>query len=133
VRRVRSRGQGSSAQATAVTAWIKNYRVACSAATIEYAAVRSGAGATAFVGAKGNFAGSDSALTAAVRSQASGRCGGAASRLPIAVGPIALAYNVAGVDDLRLKPVCWANPFISTDHNGVCASWAARACGGSPV
>ncbi|HEY0530523.1 MAG TPA: phosphate ABC transporter substrate-binding protein PstS [Actinoplanes sp.] len=122
-------GQGSSAQATAVTAWIKNYQVACSAATIEYTAVGSGAGVTAFAGGKGNFAGSDSALTAATRPQAAARCGGPVLHLPMVVGPIALAYNVAGVDDLRLKPATiarifagtitsWNDPAIAADNPG---------------
>jgi phosphate transport system substrate-binding protein len=122
-------GQGSSAQATAVGAWIKNYQVACSAATIEYSAVGSGAGVTAFVGGQGNFAGSDSALSAAARPQAAGRCGGPALHLPMVVGPIALAYNVAGVDDLRLRPATiaslfagtiktWNDPAIAADNPG---------------
>jgi phosphate transport system substrate-binding protein len=122
-------GQGSSAQATAVSTWIKNYQVACSAATIEYAAVGSGAGVTAFVGGRGNFAGSDSALSAVARPQAAGRCGSPALHLPMVVGPIALAYNVAGVDDLRLKPATigrifagtittWNDPAIVADNPG---------------
>jgi phosphate transport system substrate-binding protein len=122
-------GQGSSAQATAVTTWIKNYQVACSSATIEYAAVGSGAGVTTFVGGKGNFAGSDSPLNGTSKRQASARCGGPALHLPMVVGPIALAYNVAGVDDLRLKPAtiarifggtitAWNDPAIAADNPG---------------
>lgn len=122
-------GQGSSAQATAVTAWIKNYQVACSGATISYDAVGSGAGVTAFAGGTGNFAGSDSALTAASRASAQTHCGGTVLHLPMVVGPIALAYNVAGVDDLRLKPAtiagifggtitAWNDPAIAADNPG---------------
>jgi phosphate transport system substrate-binding protein len=122
-------GQGSSAQATAVSAWIKNYQVACAGATIEYAAVGSGAGVTAFVGGTGNFAGSDSPLSAIARPSATARCNGPALHLPMVVGPIALAYNVAGVDDLRLKPATiakifagaittWNDPAIAADNPG---------------
>jgi phosphate transport system substrate-binding protein len=122
-------GQGSSAQATAVTTWIKNYQVACSGATIEYAAVGSGAGVTAFVGGQGDFAGSDSALSAVARPQAQSHCGGTVLHLPMVVGPIALAYNVAGVDGLRLKPAtiagifdgtvtAWNDPAIAADNPG---------------
>jgi phosphate transport system substrate-binding protein len=122
-------GQGSSAQATAVATWIKDYQVACSAATIEYAAVGSGAGVTSFVGGTGDFAGSDSALTAATRPSAEAHCGGPVVHLPMVVGPIALAYNVAGVDDLRLKPAtiagifagtikAWNDPAIAADNPG---------------
>lgn len=122
-------GQGSSAQATAVSAWIKNYQVACSAATIEYAAVGSGAGVTAFVGGTGNFAGSDSPLNAADRPKATARCHGPVLHLPMVVGPIALAYNVAGVDNLRLRPAtiakifsgaitAWNDPAVAADNPG---------------
>jgi phosphate transport system substrate-binding protein len=115
-------GQGSSAQATAVTTWIKNYQVACSAATIEYAAVGSGAGVTAFVGGQGNFAGSDSPLNGTTKPHAAARCSGPALHLPMVVGPIALAYNVAGVDSLRLKPATVAGIF-----SGRIATWDAPA------
>jgi phosphate transport system substrate-binding protein len=115
-------GQGSSAQATAVTTWIKNYQVACSGAAVSYGAVGSGAGVTAFVGGQGDFAGSDSALSAAVRPQARSHCGGTVLHLPMVVGPIALAYNVAGVDDLRLKSATIAGIF-----DGTITTWNAPA------
>ena len=107
-------GQGSSAQATAVITWIRNYQVACSGATIEYRAVGSGAGVTAFVDGHGDFAGSDSALTASARPPAERHCGGPVLHLPMVVGPIALAYNVAGVGDLRLRPATIARVFAGT-------------------
>jgi phosphate transport system substrate-binding protein len=107
-------GQGSSAQATAVSAWIKNYQVACAAATISYAAVGSGSGVQAFAGGRGDFAGSDSALTPASRATVRSRCGGPVLHLPMVVGPIALVYNVAGVGDLRLKPATVAHVFAGT-------------------
>jgi phosphate transport system substrate-binding protein len=97
--------QGSSAQANAVSAWIRNYQVSCADATIEYSSTGSGAGVAAFIAGTGDFAGSDSPLSASDQAKADARChGGAAVHLPMVVGPIALAYNVAGVDDLRLSP-----------------------------
>ncbi|WP_433383763.1 phosphate ABC transporter substrate-binding protein PstS [Actinoplanes sp. CA-142083] len=111
-------GQGSSAQANAVSAWIKNYQVSCADSTVSYASVGSGAGVTAFVGGTGDFAGSDSPLSAADQPRAAARCGSAAIHLPMVVGPIALAYNIAGVDNLQLRPDTIARIF-----NGRIPAW----------
>jgi phosphate transport system substrate-binding protein len=124
-------GQGSSAQANAVSAWIRNYQVSCADATIEYSSVGSGAGLDAFIAGTGNFAGTDSPLSAADQPRADARCAGApALHLPMVVGPIALAYNVAGVDALRLAPdtiarifsgrtTSWNDPSVVRDNPGV--------------
>ncbi|GIE01653.1 phosphate-binding protein PstS [Paractinoplanes durhamensis] len=123
-------GQGSSAQANAVSAWIRNYQVSCADATVEYASVGSGAGLDAFIAGTGDFAGTDSALSAENQPKANARCGsGPAIHLPMVVGPIALAYNVAGVGDLRLAPdtiarifngriTAWNDPEIIRDNPG---------------
>lgn len=118
-------GQGSSAQANAVSAWIKNYQVACSGATISYASVGSGTGVSQFVAGTGDFAGSDSALDAATQTTANARCGNTAIHLPMVVGPIALAYNVAGAENLRLKPATIAKIFSGAIRNWNDAAIAA--------
>ncbi|MEU4245208.1 phosphate ABC transporter substrate-binding protein PstS [Actinoplanes sp. NPDC026619] len=123
-------GQGSSAQANAVSAWIRNYQVSCADATVEYASVGSGAGLAAFIGGTGDFAGTDSPLSTEDRPKADARCaGGPAIHLPMVAGPIALAYNVAGAGDLRLAPdtvariftgriTSWNDPEIARDNPG---------------
>jgi phosphate transport system substrate-binding protein len=123
-------GQGSSAQANAVSAWIRNYQVSCADATVEYAGVGSGAGLAAFIAGDGDFAGTDSPLPAADQPRANARCGRApAIHLPMVVGPIALAVNVAGVATLRLAPrtiariftgriTTWNDPSIARDNPG---------------
>jgi phosphate transport system substrate-binding protein len=123
-------GQGSSAQTNAVSAWIKDYQVACEDATVEYASVGSGAGVAAFIAGTGDFAGTDSPLSAADLPRAGARCGGGqVVHLPMVVGPIALAYNVAGADGLRLAPdtiariftgriTAWNDPQILRDNPG---------------
>ncbi|MBL7261756.1 phosphate ABC transporter substrate-binding protein PstS [Paractinoplanes lichenicola] len=103
--------QGSSAQANAVSAWIKDYQVSCAEATIEYASVGSGDGRRAFFAGTGHFAGSDSPTPDDEQTQARVRCKGPLVHLPMVVGPIALAYTVAGVDDLRLSPATIARIF----------------------
>lgn len=112
-------GQGSSAQANAFNNWIKIYQVACADATIGYDSVGSGKGVEAFLAGTGDFAGTDSALDATARSSAATRCAGApALHLPMVVGPVALAYNVAGVADLRLRPTTIAKIF-----SGAITTW----------
>jgi len=122
-------GQGSSAQANAVSAWIRNYQASCAGATVSYASIGSGAGVTAFAGGSGDFAGSDSPVSAADQPKVAARCKGAAIHLPMVVGPIALAYNVAGVSSLRLQPdtiarifdgriAAWNDPEIKRDNPG---------------
>jgi phosphate transport system substrate-binding protein len=123
-------GQGSSAQANAVNNWIKDYQVACEHATVQYASIGSSAGLEAFVGGTGAFAGSDSPLSAADQPRADARCGpGPAIHLPMVVGPVALAFNVVGVEQLQLKPAtiakifagaitAWNDPAIAADNPG---------------
>ena len=125
------RGQGSSAQTNAVNTWIRNYQVACSGATVAYGSTGSGAGVRAFLAGTGEFAGSDSPLTASQQAAADARCArGPAVHLPMAIGPIALAHNVAGVGELRLAPATvarifagtmtsWDDPAIAADNPGV--------------
>jgi phosphate transport system substrate-binding protein len=112
-------GQGSSAQANVVNEWIKQYQIACAQAAVVYASVGSGAGVRAFVAGTGDFAGTDAALGGAEESAAATRCGGSpAVHLPMVIGPIAVAYNVAGVGGLRLAPATIAKIF-----NGKVTAW----------
>jgi ABC-type phosphate transport system substrate-binding protein len=116
-------GQGSSAQTNAVNAWIKAYQIACPDASIEYSSVGSGAGVRAFLAGTGDFAGTDTPLTGADKQRADARCGtGPAVHLPLVIGPIALAHNVAGIEDLQLSP-----PTIARIFSGKITVWNDRA------
>src|SRR5689334_19475559 len=53
---------GSSAQANAMSEWIKGYQQNCAGANVNYNPSGSGAGVLAFTGGQVAFAGSDSAL-----------------------------------------------------------------------
>jgi phosphate transport system substrate-binding protein len=105
--------QGSTAQANAMTEWIKAYQLKCSGVTINYQGTGSGAGVQAFIAGTADFAGSDSALKAdSEQGQANAKCtGGKAIHLPMVTGPIAVAYNVSGVTNLQLKPATIAKIF----------------------
>jgi phosphate transport system substrate-binding protein len=104
--------QGSTAQQNAVNQWVKDYQSACSGANIVYQGTASGAGQQAFISGTADFAGSDSPLTATDQPKADSRCKtGPAIHLPMAVGPIAVVYNVQGVTGLQLKPATLAKIF----------------------
>ncbi|MCL7458846.1 phosphate ABC transporter substrate-binding protein PstS [Micromonospora sp. MSM11] len=120
--------QGSSAQKNAMAEWIKAYQQKCSGTTINYEPSGSGAGIQAFIAGTADFAGSDSALKEAEQPQADAKCvGGKAIHLPMVIGPVAVAYNVNGVDNLQLKPATlakifagkitkWDDPAIKADN-----------------
>lgn len=102
---------GSSAQKTAMNAWIKAYAEKCGS-SVNYDPSGSGAGIKDFIAAKTAFAGSDSALKEDEQPQADQRCkDGKAVNLPMVVSPISVIYNLQGVDKLTLTPTLIANIF----------------------
>jgi len=110
--------EGSTAQKNAIEAAIKSYQKACADATINYNGTGSGAGIKQFNGGQVDFAGSDSALKTDEATAAKQRCGSDAWNLPMVTGPIAMAYNVKGVDKLVLNASVAAKIF-----NGVITTW----------
>lgn len=94
---------GSSAQKNAMDIWTQTYQSACSGTQINYKPTGSGAGIQEFLQGKTAFAGSDSALKPEEVAQSKKVCkGGQGIDLPMVGGPIAVTYNVSGVDDLVL-------------------------------
>jgi phosphate transport system substrate-binding protein len=107
--------EGSSAQNTAMEAWVQNYSSACVGATINYTPSGSGAGVKQFIAGKVPFAGSDSALKDDEQGPADARCaGGKAVDLPMVISPIAVTYNLNGVDKLAVSPKALAGIFQGT-------------------
>lgn len=103
---------GSSAQKNAVELWVKNYMAACSGVEVNYKSSSSGEGIVAFNQGTVGFAGSDSALKPAQVEESKKICtGGQAIDLPMVGGPVALGFNVAGVDKLTLDAPTIANIF----------------------
>ncbi|GLY74774.1 phosphate ABC transporter substrate-binding protein PstS [Actinoallomurus iriomotensis] len=121
---------GSSAQANAMSEWIKGYQQSCPGSNVNYNPSGSGAGVQAFTGGQVAFAGSDSALKPEEHGPADARCkSGKALDLPMVGGPIALIYNLKGVDNLQLSPKTiasifagkiktWNDPAIAKDNSG---------------
>ncbi|MCM0675687.1 phosphate ABC transporter substrate-binding protein PstS [Micromonospora phytophila] len=104
--------QGSSAQKNAMAEWIKAYQQKCQGTTINYEPSGSGAGIQAFIAGTADFAGSDSALKEEEQPKADAKCvTGKAINLPMVIGPVAVAYNLTGVENLQLKPATLAKIF----------------------
>ncbi|MEO5742992.1 MAG: phosphate ABC transporter substrate-binding protein PstS, partial [Terracoccus sp.] len=130
------KAEGSSAQKNAIDEAISVFQTKCADATIDYNPSGSGSGIKQFIAKQVDFAGSDSALkTVAVDGKveaddAAKACGSPAWNLPMVTGPIAVAYNVAGVDKLVLdaeatakifdgKITTWNDPAIAKLNAGV--------------
>ncbi|OFE15886.1 phosphate ABC transporter substrate-binding protein PstS [Humibacillus sp. DSM 29435] len=130
------KAEGSSAQKNAIDEAISVFQTKCADATIDYNPSGSGSGIKQFIAKQVDFAGSDSALkTVAVdglveADDAAKACGSPAWNLPMVTGPIAVAYNVAGVDKLVLdaevtakifdgKVTTWNDPAIAKLNAGV--------------
>ncbi|MBA2947318.1 phosphate ABC transporter substrate-binding protein PstS [Streptomyces himalayensis] len=109
---------GSSAQKNAIDAWVKEFTAACSGVQINYKGGGSGAGITAFTQGQVAFAGSDSALKPEEVTASKEVCsGGQGIDLPMVGGPIAVGYNVPGVDSLVLDAPTLAKIFDSKITN----------------
>jgi phosphate transport system substrate-binding protein len=126
-------GAGSTAQEAAQKAWIAEFENANSGATISYDGVGSGGGREKFISGAVAFAGSDTPL-----SEDEGELGKAIKRcepgelveVPDYISPIAIVYNLPGVEELKLDPEVlaqifnqeienWNDPAIAKDNPGV--------------
>ena len=93
--------EGSTAQQNAIAEFNKVWGQVCAGKTLVYNPTGSGAGVDQFIAKQVDFAGSDSALKDDQVQKAAARCGGTpAWNLPMVFGPVAMAYNIDGVDKL---------------------------------
>ncbi len=120
-------GAGSSAQEAAMAAWKAGFQTANPDVTVNYDPAGSSAGREQFIAGQILFAGSDSYLSEDEAAAAAKKCGGAAIEYPVYVSPIALIYNLPGVDTLQLSPeniakifsgsiTTWDDPAIAADN-----------------
>ncbi|MEV0604223.1 phosphate ABC transporter substrate-binding protein PstS [Streptomyces sp. NPDC050315] len=111
---------GSTAQQNAMRFWIRNYQKACDGTRIQYEGSGSGAGQKDFLAGRTAFAGSDSALKESQRDRADKACadGGRAIHLPMLGGPIAVAFNLSGVEKLVLDA-----PTLARIFDGKITKW----------
>jgi phosphate transport system substrate-binding protein len=97
-------GAGSSAQAAAMEAWVAGFNSENPDVTVNYDPIGSGGGREQFIAGGTDFAGSDAYLDEEELPVAQERCGGDVIEVPEYVSPIAVAFNLDGVDALNLGP-----------------------------
>lgn len=126
-------GGGSSAQDSAQQAWRAAFQGDNPGVTITYDPVGSGSGRESFISKAYSFAGSDAYLTEdeGELAKAKERCGGEDPiEVPAYVSPIAVVFNLPGVDSLNLdaktiaeifdgKITKWNDPAIAAQNDGV--------------
>jgi len=126
-------GAGSTAQQAAQEAWIAEFENENSGATISYDPVGSGGGREQFMAGGVAYAGSDAALSTeeGELEKAETRCEpGELIEVPDYISPIAIIYNLPGVEELQLDPetlakifaqeiTSWNDPAIAKDNPGV--------------
>ena len=112
------KASGSTAQANAMTRFVNAFEQACPGQTLDYTANGSGAGISEFTGNQTDFGGSDSEMLPPEYTAAQQRCGSPAWNLPVVFGPIAISYNVNGVNSLTLDGTTAAKIF-----NGAITAW----------
>ena len=125
------KGAGSSAQEAAMDAWRADFQKANPNVTVNYDPAGSGAGVEQFNAGATDFAGSDKALdpSAGEVAAAKKRCGADAIEVPDYISPIAIIFNVPGVQKLNLdgptvakifagKITSWNDPAIAAQNKG---------------
>ena len=112
-------GGGASSQESAQGAWRAGFQSANSGATVNYDPVGSGTGRENFISGAFSFAGTDSALDLEEEGPAADeRCGGDTIQVPAYVSPIAVIYNLPGVEGLQLSA-----PVIAQIFDGKITTW----------
>ncbi|WP_245993029.1 phosphate ABC transporter substrate-binding protein PstS [Xylanimonas allomyrinae] len=124
-------GAGASSIEAAMDAWRAQFQGMHPGATVNYDPVGSGGGRRQFLAGGAVFAGSDNVLSAAEIEQSRTVCGpDGAIDLPIYVSPIAVAFNLPGIETLNLSPEVmariftgdlrrWDDPALVADNPGV--------------
>jgi len=126
-------GAGATSQEAAQEAWIANLEAENSGVTISYDPVGSGGGREQFIAGGVAYAGSDAAISEeeGELKKAVKRCEpGELIEIPAYVSPIAIAYNLPGVEELQLEPETlakifaqeiteWSDPAIAKSNPGV--------------
>jgi phosphate transport system substrate-binding protein len=125
-------GAGSTAQEAAIRGWVAGFNDTYPDVVVSYDAVGSGGGREQFIAGAVQFAGSDAALSADELASAQERCSGDVAELPLYISPIAVVYNVPGVDaphvQLSAETVAkmfsgeitnWNDPAIAAENPGV--------------
>lgn len=103
-------GSGASFPAPIYDRWFKEFTKQDGLITVDYQSVGSGQGVKAFVAGHTDFGASDAAMTDEEIKQAKDNV----LLLPMTAGSIVLAYNLEGVDGLKLSREAYAGIFLGT-------------------
>jgi phosphate transport system substrate-binding protein len=121
-------GAGASSQQAAMQGWEAGFNGLQPDVDFSYDPVGSGGGREQFLAGGTDFAGSDAPLDEEELAQAEERCGtSGVFELPNYISPIAVIYNLDGVDELDLSPetvagifdqkiTTWNDPAIAADN-----------------
>ena len=109
-------GAGASSMGSAQEAWIAAFQSQNPGVTVTYDPTGSGAGRETFIAGGSNFAGSDSYFKDEELAGSFGSCveGTLPFEVPAYVSPIAVIYNIDGVDELNLDAATIAGIFKGT-------------------
>jgi phosphate transport system substrate-binding protein len=121
-------GAGASSQQAAMEAWQAGFQGKHPEIDFSYDPAGSGAGREQFLAGTTDFAGSDAPLDEEELATAQERCaGGEVFELPNYVSPIAVIFNLDGVEELNLTPdtiagiftgaiTTWNDPAVAADN-----------------
>lgn len=124
-------GAGASSQDSAMQAWMAGFMAQNPEANVQYSPDGSGAGRDAFLASGVQFAGSDAYLDDEEWEQAKEICGpDGAMNIPGYVSPIAIAFNLDGVDSVNMDAetiakvfrgeiTTWNDEAIASQNEGV--------------
>ena len=124
-------GIGASSTGAAMDAWKAGFASANSGATVQYSPDGSGAGRKALIDGSAQFAGSDAYLKDEEMTSAKEKCGpDGALNIPVYISPIAVAFNLPNVKELKLDAetvakifrgqiATWNDPAIAALNPGV--------------
>nr|WP_281496698.1 phosphate ABC transporter substrate-binding protein PstS [Ornithinimicrobium sp. F0845] len=105
-------GAGASSQDSAMAAWIAGYNEDQPDVTVNYDGVGSGGGREQLLAGAVGFAGSDAYLSPDEHAASQEFCGpGGAISIPVYISPVAIPYNLPGVETLNLSPGVLAQIF----------------------
>lgn len=112
-------GIGASSTGAAMDAWKAGFAAANPGATVQYSPDGSGAGRKAIIDGSAQFAGSDAYLKDEELEASKAQCGAdGAINLPVYISPIAVAFNIPNVTELKLDATTVAKIF-----RGEIANW----------
>jgi len=125
-------GAGASTQKVAQDAWTATFTGNQPDVSINYSPIGSGGGTQRFGTGAVAYGGTDVPLQGSQLEQARERCGGTDKliEMPVYLSPIAISYNLEGIDELNLTPAIlakiftgkitrWNDPAITRDNTGV--------------